>query len=88
MPHDGLRLQGTALALHNLGRQDEADGALAALIAIQDMGDYEAIWPYLIATAYAWFGDADKAFEYLEKQRETWSGFLRVEAHSPLYQKI
>jgi tetratricopeptide (TPR) repeat protein len=88
VPLEALRLQGTALALHSLGRQDDADGALAALIAIQDSGDYEWVRPFLIATTYAWFGDADGAFEYLEKQRETWSGFLRVEAHSPLYQKI
>jgi tetratricopeptide (TPR) repeat protein len=86
--HDGLRLQGTALALHDLGRQDDSDAAMAALIAIEGWGDYEGLQPFFIATAYAWIDDADRAFEYLEKQRETWSGFLRIEAHSPLYQKI
>jgi adenylate cyclase len=86
--HDGLRLQGTALALHDLGRQDDSDAAMAALIAIEGWGDYEGLQPFFIATAYAWIEDADRAFEYLEKQREIYSGVFRVETHSPLYQKI
>jgi adenylate cyclase len=86
--HDGLRLQGTALALHDLGRKDDSDAALTALIAIEGWGDYEGLQPFFIATAYAWIDDADRAFEYLEKQREIDSGIFRVEAHSPLYQKI
>ena len=86
--HAGTRLHGTILALHDLGRIDESDEAMAALVAFEEWGDYERFRAFLIGTAYAWIGDADSAFEYLGKQRAIFSGIFRVEAHSPLYQKI
>jgi hypothetical protein len=55
-------MQGVALALYTLGRTNEADAALQALV--EKSG---AEQPALIATVHAWRGAADPAFEWLEK---------------------
>ena len=57
-----MRLQGRALALHTLGRKEESDAALDALISKYggDQGE-------LIASVHAWRGDGDAAFEWLER---------------------
>jgi len=52
---------GYIAALHDLGRHDEAQGMLARQTLKKDEGMAEAI-----ARMYAWLGDNDKAFEYLE----------------------
>ena len=57
-----FRLQGQALAYHALGRKKEADAALEELIA-----KYHADWAYQIAEMYAFRGEADRAFEWLER---------------------
>jgi TolB-like protein/lipoprotein NlpI/predicted Ser/Thr protein kinase len=56
---------GLALVYHALGRRAEAEAALAALIA-----KYEQDWPYNIAYVYAYRGQADKAFEWLDRAVE------------------
>ena len=56
------RLIGLPMAYHALGRKTESDAALATLIA-----KYEKDGPYNIAYVYAFRGDADKAFEWLDK---------------------
>ncbi len=56
------RLIGLPMAYHALGRKTEADAALATLIAKD-----ETWGPYNIAYIYAFRGDADKAFEWLDK---------------------
>ena len=56
------RLIGLPMAYHALGRKTESDAALATLIA-----KYEKWGPYNIAYVYAFRGDADKAFEWLDK---------------------
>ncbi len=66
---EGFRLQGKALALHDLGRLDEARGALESLIA-----GYSLTNAYQIAEVYAWFEARDHAFEWLDRafaQRDT-----------------
>jgi adenylate cyclase len=55
-------LQSLALAYHALGRKQESDRALAELIA-----KYQADWGLQIAEVYAFRGDADRAFEWLER---------------------
>ena len=56
------RLIGLPMAYHALGRKTESDAALATLIAKDEK------WgPYNIAYIYAFRGDADKAFEWLDK---------------------
>jgi TolB-like protein len=59
---DVLRMIGLPLAYCALGRRAEADAALNALTA-----KYEKDGPYNIAHDYAFCGEADKAFEWLDK---------------------
>lgn len=56
------RLIFTALAAHSLGRNTESEQALAELIS-----RYAKIDAYQIAEINAWRGNADKAFEWLER---------------------
>ena len=59
------RLLGLPMAYHALGRKTDSDAALAALIA-----KHEKDSSYNIAYVYAYRGEADKAFEYLDKEIE------------------
>jgi tetratricopeptide (TPR) repeat protein len=56
--------RGTALPVtyHALSRKTDADAALAKLIA-----DHEKDAPYNVAAVYAFRGEADKAFEWLDR---------------------
>ena len=56
------RMIGLPMAYCALGRKADAEAALDALIA-----KYEKDWSYNIAYVYAFCGDADKAFEWLDK---------------------
>ncbi|HVF70396.1 MAG TPA: TIR domain-containing protein [Chthoniobacterales bacterium] len=56
------RMTGLPMAYCALGRKAEADAALAALIAKSEEDS-----SYNIAFVYAFCGDADKAFEWLDK---------------------
>jgi adenylate cyclase len=56
------RVKGTALALHDLGREAESQTAFAELR--ERWGDR---WPSEIAQVYAWTGDRDSAFKWLDK---------------------
>ncbi|MEJ2129312.1 MAG: tetratricopeptide repeat protein, partial [Woeseiaceae bacterium] len=81
------RLHGQVLALHDLGRSAEANAALDELLALEESYAYA----YLVGTAYAWTGDLDNAFLYLEKERDNDPGegsIFRVEANSPLYANL
>ena len=53
------------MAYHALGRKADSDAALAALIA-----KYEQGAPFNIASVYAFRGEADQAFEWLDKAIE------------------
>jgi adenylate cyclase len=57
-----VRMIGLPIAYHALGRHADSDAALAALIA-----KLEKDAPYNIAYVYAFRGEADKAFEWLER---------------------
>jgi len=59
---EAWRMIALPMAYCALGRKADADAALNALIA-----KYEKDAPYNIACAYAFCGDADKAFEWLDK---------------------
>jgi TolB-like protein/Tfp pilus assembly protein PilF len=59
---EAYRLIGLPMVYHALGRTTESDAALATLIA-----KFEKDGPYNIAYVYAFRGDADKAFEWLDK---------------------
>jgi hypothetical protein len=53
------------MAYHALGRKADSDAALAALIATNEKDA-----PYNIASVYAYCGEADKAFDWLDKTVE------------------
>ena len=59
------KMIGLPLAYHALGRKADSDAALAALIA-----KYEKDVSYNIAYVYAYRGEADKSFEWLDKAVE------------------
>jgi TolB-like protein len=59
---DVFRLGGTAMAEHTLGHPNESNRALDELIA-KHAGDSA----YQVAEAFAWRGEKDKAFEWLER---------------------
>ena len=66
-----FRLAGTALAQHDLGQLGPAQAALDEIISK---------WPhaaaYQIAQVYSWWGDKDRAFEWLERARAQRDGGL------------
>jgi tetratricopeptide (TPR) repeat protein len=63
--HEEFRRIGLPFAYHALGRKADADSALADLIAKD--GDASA---YNVANAYAFRGDKDPAFKWLERAQE------------------
>jgi adenylate cyclase len=73
------RLHGLALAYHDLGREEES--AAAFLKLVESEGE---VWPYGLARAYAWVGDVDEAFRYLQLTGEKVGGA----ATNPLFQKL
>jgi len=60
---DEWRVKGTALALHDLGRHAEYEEAFAELR--ERWGER---WPIEVAHVYAWTGDTDEVFTWLEKE--------------------
>jgi len=59
--HPTVRLFGTAAAEHTLGNTKESQQALAELIETRGQDPYQA------AEVYAWQGDRDNAFKWLER---------------------
>jgi tetratricopeptide (TPR) repeat protein len=80
---DQLRLQGVALAEHDLGHASESQKAFDELIV-----KYPDNWAYQIAETYAWRGDKDKAFEWLERAwaQHDW-GLLNLKV-DPFFRKL
>jgi TolB-like protein/Tfp pilus assembly protein PilF/predicted Ser/Thr protein kinase len=62
---DDDRMIGLAMAYHALGRKADSDNALAAMIAKYKKEDF-----YNIACVYAFRGEADQAFAWLDKALE------------------
>ena len=71
------------MAYHALGRKADSDAVLAALIA-----KYEKDFSYNIACVYAFRGEADKAFEWLDKAIEYHDPGLSQIAVENLFDKI
>ncbi|TKR30464.1 tetratricopeptide repeat protein [Luteimonas gilva] len=63
--NDAYRMIGLPMAYYALGRKTDSDQALSALIA-----KYQKDAPYNIAGVYAYLGEPDKAFEWLDKAVE------------------
>ena len=77
------KMIGLPMAYHALGRKADSDAALAALIA-----KYEKDAPYNIASVYAFRGEADQAFRWLDKAVEYGDGGLGEIVTDNLFDKI
>ena len=77
------RTKGMALAFYALGRQEESASALAELI--ERWGEE---WPSEVAHVYAWMGDADAAFLWLDKAIEQSEGGIEEQFMWPFYAPI
>ncbi len=80
---DPYQWMGFAVAYHDLGRYQESEQAFADLI--NHVGE---IWPYGLARAYGWTGNADQAFFWLEKTRAIEPLHLGGVERNPLFQKL
>ena len=77
------KMVGLSMAHHALGRKADSDAALAALIA-----KFEKDGPSNIASVYAYRGEADKAFAWLDKAVEYGDGGLGEIVTDNLFDKI
>jgi adenylate cyclase len=77
------KMIGLPMAYHALGRKADSDAALAALIA-----KYEKDGPSNIASVYAYRGEADQAFEWLDRAVEYGDGGLGEIVTDNLFDKI
>jgi hypothetical protein len=77
-----FRMIGLPMAYHSLGRKAESDAALAELIA-----RYEKAATYNIAGVHAFSGEADRAFEWLEKERANGGAFVEIVV-DPLFSNL
>jgi hypothetical protein len=79
-----LRLEGyLPLAYHALGRRSESDTALAAL-----KSKYAGEMAYQIAEAHAFRGEADLAFEWLERAYRQRDGGVSEIKYDRLFRKL
>jgi TolB-like protein/cytochrome c-type biogenesis protein CcmH/NrfG len=77
------RLPGMAMALHALGRRAESDEALSELIA-----EFHAGGAYNVAQVHAYRGEADPAFEWLERARAQHDGGMFLVRVDPLLEGL
>jgi TolB-like protein/Flp pilus assembly protein TadD len=82
-PGDVWRTHGQAIIHFAAGRRTEADAALAALVS-----EYPVFAAFQIAEAYAYRGEADRAFEWLEKAYRQRDGGLVQIIGDPLLANI
>jgi len=77
------RVKGTAIALHDLGRQPEFEEKFSELR--EKWGDE---WPSEIAQVYSWIGNADAAFQWLDTAITQNESGLMGSWLSPLYGRL
>ncbi len=77
------KMIGLPMAYHALGRKADSDAALAALIA-----KYEKDAPSNIASVYAYRGEADQVFHWLDKAVEYGDGGLGEIVTDNLFDKV
>ena len=82
-PEPFWRGQGLALAYHAAGKKKEADAALAEYIE-----KYQNNSAFQIAEIYAYRGETDKAFEWLERAYKQRDGGLSEMKGDPLLRNI
>jgi len=79
-----LRVKGEAMAFHALGRQADYQARLAELIEIEETEQFYSE----VAQVYAYVGDADSAFAWLDKELAKGAQFWGHEVHVPSYRPI
>jgi tetratricopeptide (TPR) repeat protein len=82
-PSDWGKLTGLALAYHALGREQDSNAALNALIA-----KYESGAAYQIAQVYAYRGESDKSLEWLERAYQKRDPGLTEINSDPVFKNI
>ena len=75
--------EGIVVALHDLGRQEEFEAAFDEL-----RKNETDEFPDFVAYVYAWIGDIDKAFEYLDKAYEVDRTSLSRIVRYPVYRSL
>jgi TolB-like protein/tetratricopeptide (TPR) repeat protein len=78
-----FKLQLTAVALHSMGRRAEAQAALDALLA-----RHAEDGPFQIATVYAWRGEKEQAFAWLDRALAVRDGGIMDLRLDPLVQGL
>jgi GNAT superfamily N-acetyltransferase len=78
-----FRLVGIALAQHTLGRKEASDAALAQLI--ERHGNECA---YQIAETYAWRGEPDRVFEWLDRAYAQRDPGLGLTSSDPFFRPV
>jgi len=83
------RLQGAALAYHDLRRGEDSEKALRELIANTADPETQANqWPYGMARLYGWLGNAEMAFRYLRELPTETPDLLTLDLDGPFFGKI
>ena len=82
-PNDWAKLTGEALAYHALGREQDSNAALTSLIS-----KYHADSAFQIAQAYAFRGQTDKSFEWLDRAYAQRDGGLTDVKIDPLLKNL
>ena len=80
---DGMRLAGLSMAHHALGQSTESDTALAELIK-----KYGSDYSFNIAYVFAFRGEADRSFEWLNKAVEYHDLYLSAVAVHPMFANL
>jgi TolB-like protein/DNA-binding CsgD family transcriptional regulator/Flp pilus assembly protein TadD len=80
---EGFRVKGRALALYALGREDEYRATLDELI--ERWGEQR---PAEVAQVYAWTGESDRAFEWLDKAAKHGHQHFAYIVTEPLFAKL
>jgi TolB-like protein/tetratricopeptide (TPR) repeat protein len=78
-----FRLVGLSMAYHALGKGKESDAAL-----MESIQKHSREYPFMIAYAYAYRGEADRAFEWLHKAVEYHDLLFVAVAGHPMLMKI
>jgi TolB-like protein len=80
---EGMRLAGLSMAHHALGQSAESDAALAKLIEKHGSG-----FSFNIAYVFAFRGESDRSFEWLNKAVEYHDLYLSVVAIHPMFANL
>lgn len=78
---DGQREMGTIMALHDLGRTEEFETRFAQF-------RNDTIYAESVARIYAWIGDKDRAFEWIDRMIEESGPEMVQQIDSDLYVKL